>query len=254
MCNAEQTRVGPDRPVDLVWRVRLYETLDHELRVETPAAAGRPFEMPRGTPLTVVMSVGQNRWTFRSGVIHVSPAAPGRPSFLSLAMPDHVERCPRREYARVSTAGLHLPQVECWPLLDPTTVAPAEVANRALILDSLRPGVAPPTSDGLLPEVGPAFPARLMNVGGGGLGLLITRDNAVAAGRSRLLWVRVNLAPHVPAPLAMTIKQVHTHLDSEQNLYVGASFEFAYHPAHRAFVVEQIARFMSLSQPRRAAA
>ncbi len=59
------------------------------------------------------------------------------------------------------------------PLLEPSTVIAAETANRHRILDR-KPG----TPDDLLPEVGPAFSAKLMNIGGGGVGLLVTRDEA----------------------------------------------------------------------------
>jgi hypothetical protein len=41
---------------------------------------------------------------------------------------------------------------------------------------------------------------------------------------------------------------VHTHLDSAQNLYAGAAFDFAFNPGHRDFVVEQVARYVDRIQ------
>jgi len=126
------------------------------------------------------------------------------------------------------------------------------VANRSRILELMRSGPGARGEEGadsiLLPEVGPPFSARLMNLGGGGLGLVIERGDAAAAERSRLVWVRMNLMPHIPSPLGMTAKIVHTHLDSAQNLYAGVAFEFGYNPSHRDFVVDQITRYVNTVQ------
>jgi hypothetical protein len=72
----------------------------------------------------------------------------------------------------------------------------------------------------------------------------VDRGEASAADRARLYWLRVNLTPTIPAPIAITARLVHTHLDSAQNLYAGMAFEWAFHLAHRDFVVEQIARYV----------
>jgi len=243
-------------PADLVWRVRLFMVSDTELTVEQPSAAGRAVSIEPGVPLIAVMSVGQNRWMFHTRVLSGSGAAPGRPATLRLATPERVERCARREFLRISTAELHLPGVECWPLLEPASVVAAEAANRDRIrqLRESPARLADDLPDDLLPEVGPKFAASLMNIGGGGVGLLVRRDDAQAAGRSRLLWTRVNLMPHIAAPLAMTAKVVHTHIDSAQNLYLGAAFEFGFNQSHREFVVDQITAYVNRVQALRRAA
>jgi hypothetical protein len=200
-----------------------------------------------------VMTVGQNRWMFHSRVLGPAdgPTPFGRQLGVRIVMPESVERCARRDFLRISTAELHLPTVDCWPLLDPTTVTAPELANRARILD-LERGDGASGSDHrdsiLLPEVGPPFAARLMNLGGGGVGLLVGKDEASAADKSRLVWMRINLMPHIRAPLAITARIVHTHLDSSQNLYLGAAFEFAFHAGHREFVVDQVTRYVERVQ------
>ncbi|MBS0196457.1 MAG: hypothetical protein JSR77_06845 [Planctomycetes bacterium] len=251
------TRIAPD----LMWRVRVTGLSESEMLVERPNAMGTPVNIEDGVELIAVISVGQNRWMFHThklgpadGPSAFGPSAPG----LRLAMPSRVERCHRRDFLRISTAELHLPRVECWPLLDPTSVAAAETANRIKILDlektapQLRLGGDEPPA--LLPDVGPPFTAHLLNIGGGGVGLLFSKAEASAAERARLLWMRLHLMPHVPAPLAVTARLAHKHLDSEQNLLAGAAFEFAWNQPHREFVVSQIARFAERSQFRAKAA
>lgn len=229
---------------DLLWRVRVYHVSDTEIIVESPTAMGKGIAIDPALELVAVLAVGQNRWMFRTRSLGTAPALAGRAAALRLAMPENVERCARRDFLRVSTAALTLPNVECWPLLDPSSVFAAELANRLAIQDLERTGGVNPAVESLLPEVGPKFQASLMNIGGGGAGLLVTREDAAAASRTRLFWMRVNLTPLIPAPLAMTAKCAHSHLDSAQNLYIGAAFEFAFHPAHREFVTDQIGRYV----------
>ncbi len=244
---------------DLVWRVRLLALSDSEILVESPAAAGKSVSFHDGVPIVGVMSIGQNRWMFRS---HTVTRADGPSPFRSVGgmrirMPEQVERCMRREFLRVSTTELRLPNVQCWPLLAPTTVVTAEAANRAQITELSRRGQVSQDSDVpefALPEVGPMFNARLMNMGGGGLGLIVDKSEASGADRARVIWMRVDLRPTIAAPLAITGKVAHTHIDSTQSLYAGVAFEFAFNPAHREFVVDQVQRFLGRIQAPRAAA
>jgi hypothetical protein len=245
---------------DLVWRVRLMSLAPGAMLVEQPCAAGRVLGVAPGTPVTGMIVVGQNRWAFSSRVLAEGPGAFAGRCGLRIEMPERVERCTRRNFERADIAGLRTPMVECWPLLDPASVIPAEVANRALVVDAERTGEvaagdAPAAEAALvLPEVGPRFHARLANIGGGGMGLIVPREGAAAMDRSRLVWLRVDLRPIVRAPLGITAKIAHTHLDSAQNLYVGLAFEFSFHPAHRDFVVAQMERFVKTLQFAREAA
>jgi hypothetical protein len=236
----------------VLWRVRLLAMDEETLTVEQPNAAGQTLELGEGIDLIAVMQIGQNRWMFHTRTV-AAPAGAPRNRGLRLMMPGIVERCQRRNFYRISTAELSLPTVECWALIDPTTVAVAEVANRAHILEMLSSGLTGmaafrPDAECVLPEVGPKFTAHLVNVGGGGAGLVVDRNDAGAMERSRLYWLRINLTPHIPAPIAMTARLAHTHIDSTQNVYAGLAFDFEFNPSHRQFVVDQICRYVGSLQ------
>jgi hypothetical protein len=246
---------------DLVWRVRLLGLSESEIQVEQPSAAGHTIPIEPGVRLVAAMSIGQNRWMFHTHALPAGVRGAGgsdtRPAPLRLAMPQAVERCQRRNFYRISTAELLLPMVECWPLFEPTSAIAAEVANRAQILDLLRlrrEGSLAISEEGaepiVLPEVGPRFNARLMNLGGGGAGLLIDRSDSAALERSRFLWLRINLAPQIPLPIGVTGRLVHTHIDSGQNLYGGIAFDWSFNAGHRDFVIDQIADYLAMLQHR----
>ncbi len=249
----EQTESGW-HGADLIWRVRILSLSDTEIVVEQPSAAGTWIDLHAGIRLIAVIAIGQNRWMFHTRVLSSGPGngRGGQVRTLRLVMPTNVERCQRRNFFRISTGELSLPSVECWPLLDPSSVAPAELANQAHIqelLDSGAAGSARRTDDQfVLPEVGPKFVARLMNIGGGGAGLIINPSDTGAADRARLYWMRLDLTPHIPAPIGMTARLVHTHVDSTQCLYAGMAFEWSFNPPHRDFVIDQICRCVSLIQ------
>jgi hypothetical protein len=59
--------------------------------------------------------------------------------------------------------------------------------------------------------------------------------------------------PTVPAPLFLTARVAHTHIDSQQNTYAGLSFDFSQDPEHKGFVVAQIARYVGSVGTRKAA-
>lgn len=238
---------------DVMWRVRLLSLSEKEMLVERPSALTQPFDLAPGVSVVVVMSIGQNRWMFRSKVMGLpgDPATPFRTRIggLRLALPDCVERCSRREFMRTNVASLTLPRVEGFPILDPTTVAAAEAANEALFLAHVRGGTTWQAGSHLpMPEVGPGFSSRLMNIGGGGVGLLVDKEETGAMDRARYLWLRIHLPPHLPAPLCVVGKAVHTHMDSEQNLYAGVAFDFALNISHQEFVMEQMRRYAELVQ------
>lgn len=239
---------------DLIWRVRVLALTETEILVEPPTAAGSTIDLEPNIGVVAVMSIGQNRWMFITRTLgYAGTTHQGRPvRALRLAMPDHVERCQRRNFYRVGLAELHLPKVECWSVLNPTSVVAAEIANRAQILDLIdnqRTGQVHIVEDPLiLPEVGPKFPAKLMNIGGGGAGLMLEPTDAHAMDRARYYWLRIDLTPHIPAPIAMTARLAHTHIDSTQALYAGMAFEWSFNAGHKDFVVDQIRRYVSAIQ------
>jgi c-di-GMP-binding flagellar brake protein YcgR len=239
------------RGVDLVWRVRILGISDEQILLENPVTLSQAVAIPPGTALTVAIVVGQNRWMFTSAVMsttRVPSRIGGGTTALILPMPDKVERCMRREFMRVSTASLNLPEVEVYPLIDPATVFTAEIAARGLAAeaDAARRAGKPFTLEGagqVLPAVGPHFKARMLNLGGGGAGILVPKTERSSVDTARNYWLRIDLRPEIDTPLALAGRIVHTHLDSEQNTYCGVSFEFGTGTDHRTFIASQILRF-----------
>lgn len=249
---------------DMVWRVRLLGLGEDELLVEHPSAAGKSVPLPDDAELVGAMLIGQNRWMFRTRVMSnakgKTPWPAGLGGGLRLAMPDKVERCSRREHQRVGIAEVHVPHTDCWHLTEPSSVVSAEAATRAQLNDFEKRGTVAndnELSPLAMPVVGLKYNAKLMNVGGGGVGLLVPKEDASVAQRAKLIWMRVDLRPVLPMPVGMVGKIVHAHLESTQDLYLGVSFEFAFNVSHRAFVLEQIEKYMQRLQarhaPRRAA-
>jgi len=240
---------------NLIWRVRILSLNDQELVVEEPSALGRTIEIAEGVELVGIIAVGQNRWMFRTrnlGRTKTPINAYRIVSGLRLAMPTDVERCQRRNFYRVSTIGLSLPTIECFTLLDPASAEVAEAANRVAILDasdqvtaSNKPATAQPF---VMPQVGPGFRGQLMNIGGGGVGMLLEPSVSGALDAHRLLWLRIDLRPHIPLPLCVTARVKHTHIDSSQRVYAGLAFEFGGHAQHQKFVVDQLCRYVALVQ------
>lgn len=252
---------GEEPPQNIIWRVRLLAINDSELVVEEPMALGHTFHLESGVELVGIIAIGQNRWMFRTrnlGPTSVTLNGRVKITGLRLAMPADVERCQRRNFYRVSTVGVTLAQVECHPVLDPGTVEAAEAASRVQIEEAIAQesgGAAPPVVAGrigrhlepapLMPTVGPSVAASLMNIGGGGVGLLFEPECRASIDTTKLLWLRLNLRPHIPAPLGVAARIRHTHIDSTQRLYAGLMFEFAGQASHQKFVVEQLCRYVA---------
>lgn len=253
---------GPAEPAegggaDVVWRVRIVSISDEAIVVEQPAVFGEEVGLRPGVDLIGAMTIGQNRWMFHTRTIGAKPGAPGHGDQLILSMPEHVERCTRRGFFRISTAELRLPAVQCWPLNDPLSVIAAETANRIRIQDLMdnSPEVhnAEAANDPiLLPDVGPAFTARLLNLSGGGLGLLVNHEDIQTATARPYLWLRMDLRPMIPEPVAVTVRTAHSHIDSTQSLYLGLAFDFAANPGHRQFVADLFGGYLQELQRRQA--
>jgi hypothetical protein len=244
----------------LIWRVRLVALTDAEILVEQPMALGRVIHLEPGVELVAILSVGQNRWMFATknlGPIQHRGRDRRTITALRLIMPRSVERCQRRNYYRMETTALNLPQVEAWPLLDPKSGIVAERANE-LQFEQDRGGTPGPVDnvpgadpDTTMPEVGPKFTATLLNLGGGGLGLRVKPQDAHALGRHKLFWLRFSLPPELTTPICATGKLAHTTVDSTQHTYAGFAFDFSFNPGHQRLVVEQICRYITIMQQQR---
>jgi hypothetical protein len=244
----------------LVWRVRILHLTDDEILVEPPMALGEVMRVEEGVKLVAVLAVGQNRWMFKTS--HLGPTEYQRRgqrpiTAMRLAMPPSVERCQRRNYFRMDTGTVVLPEVEVWPLLDPKSVLIAERSNELQFEEDRKGNGRARSADGdnemILPEVGPKFTAMLLNIGGGGLGLRVRPDDAQSLARHKIFWLRFTLPPELTTPICATAKLAHTNVDSTQHTYAGLAFDFSFNPVHQRFIVEQICEFIALQQRDQAA-
>ena len=239
----------------LVWRVRLLQVTDREIIVEQPMTLGEVIRLETGIALVAILAIGQNRWMFMTrnlGATSVRVGASRPIAAIRLVMPESVERCQRRNYYRMETAALQLPEVEMWPLLDPRSVLVAERANE-LSFQEDRDGQAPlvgldPDNEAIMPEVGPKFTAMLLNIGGGGIGLRVSPEDAHVLDHHKLFWLRICLPPELKTPICATGKVAHTNVDSTQHIYAGMAFDFSFNPLHQRFVVEQVSRYINMQQ------
>ncbi|MCX5650986.1 MAG: hypothetical protein NTU45_06290 [Planctomycetota bacterium] len=233
---------GPGNITDLVWRVRVLDVGPNDFSVDLPFALGCPVELPAGTELIGAIAIGQNRWMFRTTVNGSwSPTGPFPKNHrgIRLSLPAQVERCLRR-VTRVSVAEIRLPKIELWPLLDAKSVMLAQKASQVAFEAHLKGEDPAPTDDELLPTVGPGFKSTLVNLGGGGLGVLVEPGDSAAFARHRLFWVRFTLGDITPVPIQAAVRVVHTHIDSAHRVYAGISFSFDFNPSYQRVVSDQI--------------
>lgn len=242
-------------PCDLIWRVRILDLSANEIVVEEPMVLGQLIPIQDGREIVAIIAVGQNRWMFRTRILGHVPFrlnTANEITALRLVLPEHVERCQRRNFYRVSTVGLTLPRVESYPLLDPASAVDAEIANRLEIehlIDTPVAGrIGPAPENPISPNVGPLIPTTLMNIGGGGVGLIVTPADRAAFESHRTFWLRIPLEPYIPAPISVTSRLRHTHIDSSQRLYAGLQFDFSFNPPHQKFVVDQVCRYVAQLQ------
>jgi c-di-GMP-binding flagellar brake protein YcgR len=242
----------------LIWRVRLIALSDDEILVEQPTTLGQVIHLEPGIELAAILAVGQNRWMFTTSVLGLTQHG-GRDhrkaTAMRLVMPQTVERCSRRNYYRMETTALNLPEVEVWPLLDPKSVIVAERANELRFetdRDTASGGAAvgDVNPESTMPEVGPKFSATLLNIGGGGIGLRVRPQDAQALGRHKLFWLRFSLPPELTTPICATGKLAHTNVDSTQHTYAGLAFDFSFNPGHQRLVVAQVCRYITAMQRR----
>lgn len=244
----------------LLWRARVLELTADSIIVEHPTTMGRPAPIQPGARIIAVMSVGQNQWMFHTShegsLLHRLNATKTVPA-IRLAAPTNVERCQRRAFYRVSTVGLLLPEVRCAPLLDVRSAIPAEESCRARVQRMLQeqilgaigaigedgePSADFPEPGGLAPDLDEPMDAILVNIGGGGVGLLFEPDSPIARERKPLYWLELDLTPMTPAPVGVVGRLVHTRINSAQRINAGFAFVFDHNPRYEDFIVDQLCR------------
>ncbi|MBC8201993.1 MAG: flagellar brake protein [Planctomycetes bacterium] len=249
-----QVALAPHGPTgsDFIWRAKLISLSDNEILVEMPTAAGEPLPLQEGVLLRGIIAIGQNRWMFRTKCLgSIGTTSNNRDGVgLRLQMPTSVERCQRRRDYRISTDSLSLPELSVWPLLNPKSVVLPERMCQLRIERHLE---CDSQSDKLeqkqvMPDIGPAFHATLVNIGGGGVGLQVPTNEASGLGRHRLHWLRLPLPGSDAPPLCVTTKLMHWHLEAGNTTYLGMMFDFSFNPSHKRFVTQQITRVVAIQQ------
>jgi len=225
---------------NLLWRVRVLALTDTEIVVEQPTVMGKEVPIHAGAELVAVMNIGQNQWMFHTrntGPLSFQLNAARAVHAIRLTAPTKVERCQRRSFYRVSTVGLLLPIVRCASLMDVRTAIPAEEACRvhmerlieeqiAGVIEEQGETIAGEATDIVRPEVGDAFDGALINIGGGGVGLLFDCDAPIMKDRKPRYWLEFDLTPISPAPLGVAAQLVHTRINSAQRVNAGFAFTF----------------------------
>jgi c-di-GMP-binding flagellar brake protein YcgR len=165
-------------------------------------------------------------------------------------MPKTVERCQRRRDYRITTDSLSLPEISVWPLLNPKSVVLPERMCQLRIERHFENDIqlASSKQQQVMPDIGPAFHATLVNIGGGGVGLQVPTSEASGVGRHRLHWLRLPLPGSDAPPLCVTAKLMHWHLESGNTTYMGMMFDFSFNPSHKRFVTQQITRAVAIQQ------
>lgn len=243
-----------DAGSQLLWRVSVLGLSASEIVVEEPATMGTPIKLRDGVELVGIMSIGQNRWTFRTenlGRTQASLNAHRQVRAYRLAMPEQVTRCQRRDFYRLAVAGLELPDVRLWPLNDPASVVLAERAIDQASRAALQGGVAkvPDLEDERIrPDLGPEIAGTILNIGGGGVGLRIPQEHTSVLNHHRVFWMRLDMPGALTMPILATAKLAHTHLQNDHSTYAGLSFDFSHNKDHQKLVVEDICRFVVVQQ------
>jgi hypothetical protein len=238
----------------LIWRVRLLKLAEDGIIVEQPSALGQTIHLDESLCLVAVIAIGQNRWMFRTTILERTRfQLNDRMKLIALRLewPEKVERCQRRAFYRVSTVALSLPDVHMYPLLEPGSVWQAEEDSRArsaISQEALLRGDQIPEARPVLPQVGPEVTAKLINIGGGGVGLMAGPEHAALINNHRQYWLQLALPPVLMTPFGVQARLAHTHLDSAQNMYLGMQFEFNQSPSYRQFIVDQVCRYVTEMQ------
>ena len=249
-----QIALAPNGPTghDFVWRAKLISVDDNEIFVEMPTAAGEPLPLEEGVQLLGIIAIGQNRWMFRTQCVgSCSYRAYGKDGIgLKLQLPSTVERCQRRRDYRISTDTLALPTIASWPLLDPRSVVLPERMCQLRIERHFNGETTPEAmqEEDCMPDVGPAFQATIVNIGGGGIGLQVPSGEASGIGRHRLHWLKFPLPGNDGPHLCVTAKLMHWHLEAGGTTYMGMMFDFSFNPSHKRFVTGQITRAVAIQQ------
>lgn len=94
----------------------------------------------------------------------------------------------------------------------------------------------------------------MLNLGGGGVGLLVNPQDRSIFETPSLVWLMLDFRPDLPVPLGVVGRIRHTRIDSMQYLHAGIAFEFGHDREHERFIGDEICRYVAELQRQDAAA
>lgn len=212
------------------FRVRLLSFGDGGLVIERPQKIDAGRYLVRGADVRVLAADGDNRWELDTTVDGPATCALNEQTVvpaLRLTQPWSARSGQRRQFFRVNTSSARLAPVVLQPIEETNPfVLPA---SREFADDPARP-----------------FNARLLNIGGGGLG--VEAPQRVAAKLARHMRYRCGLnLPQLSGPLLLIARVVHLEPMPDGTAYLGLYFEFE-DSHHRQHCADEICRFTAWFQ------
>lgn len=216
------------------FRVRLLAWRPTGLVVDRPTNPEEAHYFQQGAVVRVLVVDGPARWellTTVSSRVRFRLNEQSVVSAIVLTRPHEVNSVQRREFFRVSTAAVKIPPVTLKPILPKPVVGGAN--------DEAEPVFGPQPR--LL-----QFNGKLVNAGGGGMGVEASNDVAFTLNLCRRYHCVVEL-PSMDQPLEVDCTLVHLETIANQMHYLGLRFETA-NAAARRRVEDQICHFTSWLQ------
>lgn len=216
-------------------RVRLLACTPEEIVVEMPRGGDAGVYLEPGSTLRILLVDAVGRWEFNTLVTgaRIYPSGrEGRTMGLRLAPPSTVRSAQRRSYFRVSTESMAIKLVRLVP------VEPAKPASAAH-----DPQEHHPDSPLFPPQ---AFTARLLNIGGGGIGVQAPARVAAQVNVVQRYACRLEL-PILSEPLEAPVRVVHRAPVDGGAHYLGLRFDQE-DPAERRKCIDEICRFTAWMQ------
>jgi hypothetical protein len=207
------------------FRVRVLEMDFETLTVERPASPDAASCVGREAPLRVLAIDGRARWEFLTTVIGAT-AVPLNPVTrvlaLKLQMPTVATSAQRRDHFRASTAGVTLEPALVIALPDNPAIPVTSLAER------------------------PSFPATVVNISGGGIGLDAPQRAAPIVFKFSRFKVWIDL-PTSEQPIEVDASVAHFEPQPGGNSYVGLHFEFGDDDEAKR-IADEVCRFSAWQQ------
>lgn len=226
------TTAADGAPMAPTFRVRLLEFGDDVIRLEKPSHAVAPEAgrwLREGATVIVLVVDKSDRWEFTTrikGFVMHDLSEKVKVSAIEIAPPTRMHSGQRRAFFRVSTAGVAMKPVRLTPIAVEATVPASQDAT-------------------------PKFPAqpftgRLLNIGGGGMGVEAPQRVASQLADSVRYRCRLEL-PTVGEALEVNVKTVHLEPREGGTHYLGMRFEFE-DAADQRRCEQQVVRFTTWLQ------